>query len=115
VLAGSAAYALGEAMGWPVGLGQRPGRAKGFYLAIALGTLLGGALNFTPIDPFIALYWAAIINGVISVPVIGVMLAMGRNPKAMGKLTLRGPLWVTGLVTMLVMAAAVVAMVVTAI
>jgi NRAMP (natural resistance-associated macrophage protein)-like metal ion transporter len=96
VLAGSAAYALGEAMNWPVGLDRQPSKAKGFYVAIALGTLLGGALNFTPIDPITALYWAAIINGVISVPVIAIMLLMCRNREVMGPLTLRGPLWLIG-------------------
>src|SRR4029434_691282 len=103
VLAGSAAYALGEAMNWPVGLDRQPRKAKGFYVAIALGTLLGGALNFTPIDPITALYWAAIINGVISVPVIAIMLLMCRNRKVMGQLTLRGPLWLIGWFALAVM------------
>jgi Mn2+/Fe2+ NRAMP family transporter len=64
VLAGSAAYALGETLHWRVGLAQRPGRAPAFYVTIAAATLVGAALNFTPLDPVKALIWSAIINGV---------------------------------------------------
>jgi NRAMP (natural resistance-associated macrophage protein)-like metal ion transporter len=73
VLAGSAAYAVGELLSWPVGLNRRPARARSFYTAVALATLLGCALNFSPINPIRALYWSAVLNGVVAVPV---MLAM---------------------------------------
>jgi len=63
VLAGSSAYALGETFGWHVGLARRPRRAKAFYGAIAVATLLGAGLNFSPIDPIKALFWSAVING----------------------------------------------------
>ena len=59
VLAGSAAYALGETLHWVVGLTQRPGRAPAFYMTIAAATLVGAALNFTPLDPVKALIWSA--------------------------------------------------------
>ena len=64
VLAGSAAYALGETLHWRVGLAQRPARAPAFYVTIAAATLVGAALNFTPLDPVKALIWSAMINGV---------------------------------------------------
>jgi Mn2+/Fe2+ NRAMP family transporter len=69
VLAGSAAYALGETLHWRVGLAQRPGRAPAFYVTIAAATLVGAALNFTALDPVKALIWSAIINGVAAVPI----------------------------------------------
>ena len=59
VLAGSAAYALGETLRWRVGLAQRPGRAPAFYVTIAAATLVGAALNFTSLDPVKALIWSA--------------------------------------------------------
>jgi NRAMP (natural resistance-associated macrophage protein)-like metal ion transporter len=68
VLAASAAYALGETLGWRVGLAQRPGRARAFYVTIAASTLVGAGLNFTPLDPIKALIWSATINGVAAVP-----------------------------------------------
>src|SRR5471032_1437460 len=64
VLAGSAAYAVGEALKWRVGLAHLPGRAPAFYGTIALATLAGAAVNFTPLDPIKALFWSAVINGV---------------------------------------------------
>src|SRR5947208_455310 len=66
VLAGSAAYALGEVVGWHVGLGRKASRAKAFYLTIAVATAFGAVLNFTPIDPIKALFWSAVINGVVA-------------------------------------------------
>src|SRR5271154_6306274 len=67
VLAGSSAYALGEICGWHVGLARKPRRAKAFYGAIAVATVIGVVLNFSPIDPIKALFWSAVINGVVSV------------------------------------------------
>ena len=68
MLAGSAAYAVGESMAWRVGLARKPTKAKKFYAAIAMATLLGVLLNFSPINPIKALYWSAVINGVAAVP-----------------------------------------------
>jgi hypothetical protein len=76
VLAGSAAYALGETLHWRVGLAQRPGRAPAFYITIAAATLVGAALNFTPLDPVKALIWSAIINGVAAVPTMAMIMLM---------------------------------------
>lgn len=88
VLAGSAAYAVGEALRWPVGLNRKPLEARGFYGVIVVATLLGAALNFTPIDPIKALYWSAILNGLTAGPVMIVMLLMASNPRVMGQFTL---------------------------
>jgi NRAMP (natural resistance-associated macrophage protein)-like metal ion transporter len=114
VLAGSAAYALGEARKWPVGLGRQPMKAKAFYAAIAVATTIGAAVNFSPINPIKALYWSAIINGVVAVPVMAMMMLMTANPKVMGKFTITGPLWAIGWAATVVMAAAVVGMALTA-
>jgi Mn2+/Fe2+ NRAMP family transporter len=85
VLAGSAAYAIGEARGWPVGLGRKPERAKAFYATLTIATMVGIALNFSPINPIKALYWSAVINGIVAVPVMITMMHMTANPKVMGK------------------------------
>ena len=70
VLAGSAAYAIGEALKWPTGLGRAPREAKAFYAVIAFAVAAGALMNFTPIDPIRALFWSAVINGVAAVPVM---------------------------------------------
>jgi NRAMP (natural resistance-associated macrophage protein)-like metal ion transporter len=90
VLAGSAAYALAEALKWPIGLERKPENAKGFYGTLGAATLLGVALNFTSIDPIKALFWSAVVNGVAAVPIMVVMMLMTANPKVTG--TLRLPL-----------------------
>lgn len=110
VLAGSAAYALGEALHRPVGLARRPSKAKTFYGAIVAATLLGAAINLTPINPIKALYWAAVINGVVSVPVMAMMMLMAARRDIMGKFRVRGPLKWLGWLTTVLMAAMVVAM-----
>ena len=110
VLAGSAAYAVGEAFGWHVGLARKPGRAKEFYAMIAGATVVGAALNFTPIDPIKALFWSAVINGVVAVPVMTMMMLLASRKAVMGRFTLTGPLKVVGWVATLVMAAAAVGM-----
>ncbi len=76
VLAGSAAYALGEAFGWHVGLSRILGRAKGFYAIIGLAMALGAGLNFSTIDPVKALFWSAVINGVVAVPSMVMMMRL---------------------------------------
>jgi NRAMP (natural resistance-associated macrophage protein)-like metal ion transporter len=88
VLAGSAAYALGEAFGWHVGLSRSPERAKVFYATIVAAFLIGAGLNFTPIDPVKALFWSAVINGVVAVPVMFMMMHLASRPAAMGRFIL---------------------------
>ena len=88
VLAGSAAYAVGEALHWRVGLAQRPGRARAFYGTIAAATFVGAALNFTPLDPIKALFWSAVINGVAAVPIMVMIMLMASRRQVMGQFTL---------------------------
>ncbi|MBK6801944.1 divalent metal cation transporter [Novosphingobium sp.] len=88
ILAGSAAYAVSETFGWTEGLDRKPREAKAFYGVIALATLGGVALNFLAIDPMKALYWAAVVNGLLAPPLMVVTMLVARNPKVMGKLTI---------------------------
>jgi NRAMP (natural resistance-associated macrophage protein)-like metal ion transporter len=108
VLAGSSAYALGETFGWHVGLARKPYRAKAFYGAIAFATLLGVLLNFSPIDPIKALFWSAVINGVVAVPVMALMMHLSSHRPAMGEFRLHAGLKVVGWLATAVMAAAAV-------
>jgi Mn2+/Fe2+ NRAMP family transporter len=110
VLAGSAAYAVSEAMRWPIGHGLQPAEAKGFYGIITLATVLGIALDFTPIDPIKALYWAAILNGVVAVPIMAVMMRMAVRPDIMGTFVITRRLRRLGWLATGIMALAVVAM-----
>lgn len=113
VLAGSAAYALGEALQWPVGLARRPMQAKAFYATIAAATLVGMLLDFTPIDPIKALFWTAVINGVVAVPVMAIMMLLSQRGEVMGGFVVRGPLKWLGWFATVLMGAAAVAMAVT--
>ena len=110
VLAGSAAYAMAGAFKWSSSLALEPMRAKGFYSIIATSTLIGVALCFTAIDPIKALYWSAVINGVISVPIMVLMLLMASRTEIMGKFTLNPALKLMGWLCAVVMAVAVIAM-----
>ncbi|MEI8118501.1 MAG: divalent metal cation transporter [Methylophilaceae bacterium] len=110
VLAGSAAYAMAGAFKWSSSLALEPMRAKGFYSIIATSTLIGVALCFTAIDPIKALYWSAVINGVISVPIMALMLLMASRPEIMGKFTLNPALKLMGWLCSGVMTVAVIAM-----
>jgi Mn2+/Fe2+ NRAMP family transporter len=110
VLAGSAAYAIAGAFEWSSSLELEPMRAKGFYSIIATSTLIGVALCFTAIDPIKALYWSAVINGVISVPIMALMLLMANRADIMGEFTLTPPLKLMGWLCAWVMAVAVIAM-----
>lgn len=113
VLAGSAAYAVTESFRWPNGLNLTVLEAREFYAIISLATIGGVLLNLTPVDPIKALFWAALINGVISVPIMAVMMILARNPRVMGRFTLSRRHTVTGWLGVTVMLIAVVAMLVT--
>lgn len=108
VLAGSAAYAVTEMMGRGGSLASKPMRAKFFYGVIAATTLAGVLTNAVGIDPAKALYWAAVVNGVLAAPLMAVMMLIVRNTKAMGELVLsrRSTVWGWGATA--VMAAATV-------
>jgi NRAMP (natural resistance-associated macrophage protein)-like metal ion transporter len=107
VLAGSCAYALGEALGWSTGLARLPLDAKAFYGVIALSTLIGTGINFVGIDPIKALFWSAVLNGIIAVPLMVVIMIMAMQPKVMGRFTLSRPLWAMGWLCTVTMAVAV--------
>jgi NRAMP (natural resistance-associated macrophage protein)-like metal ion transporter len=113
VLAGSSAYALGETLGWNVGLAKKPHRAKAFYSTIAVATLVGVVLNFTSIDPIKALFWSAVINGVVAVPVMAMMMHLSGKRAAMGDFQLPVGLKIMGWLATAVMAAAAVGLVAT--
>jgi NRAMP (natural resistance-associated macrophage protein)-like metal ion transporter len=113
VLAGSAAYAVGETFGWHVGLARSLTRAPGFYAVIAVATLAGGAMNFTRIDPIKALFWSAVVNGVVAVPVMVMMMRLSSNPDVMGRFCLPLSLKLIGWIATVVMAVAAVGMFVT--
>ncbi len=104
VLAGSAAYAVSEVFRWREGLDLRLRDAKAFYAVIAVTTLSGAALNFTSIDPIKALYWSAVVNGILAAPLMAVMMVISMNPRVMGRLTLPRPLLVVGWLATIVMA-----------
>jgi Mn2+/Fe2+ NRAMP family transporter len=113
VLAGSCAYALGEAFSWPTGLDRLPLDARGFYATIAVSTLIGMGFNFVHIDPIKALFWCAVLNGVVAVPLMAVIMVMAMQPKVMGAFTLPRPLWAMGWLCTGVMAVAVAIMFIT--
>lgn len=114
VLAGSAAYAVGEAARWKVGLSREPSEAKAFYTTVGLATVVGMLLNFTPIPPMKALFWSAVINGVVAVPVMVILMLIGSNQKVMKQFVIGKGLSVLGWASCLAMSAAVVGMAVTA-
>jgi NRAMP (natural resistance-associated macrophage protein)-like metal ion transporter len=90
VLAGSAAYAIGETFHWRVGLSRNPAKAVPFYAVLAAATLIGAGITLTPLNPIKALYWSAVINGVVAVPVMIVMMFIASDAKTMGKFTVGG-------------------------
>jgi NRAMP (natural resistance-associated macrophage protein)-like metal ion transporter len=87
VLAGSAAYGLAEAFQWTASLEKKPRQAVRFYATIGVSTLIGLSLTFLHVNPMKALYWSAVLNGVVAVPVMTIMMILTRNPKIMGKFT----------------------------
>jgi len=106
ILAGSSAYAVSELMGWPEGLQKKPTRAGRFYGVIALGMLIGLALNLLRINPVRALYWSALVNGLVAVPVLVFVMRMAGDRRVVGKFLLPRGLRILGWITTLSMAAA---------
>ena len=115
VLAGSAAYARGEARRWPTGYSRRWNEAKAFYGTVGLATLVGMAMNFTGIDPIKALFWSAVINGVTAVPVMAIIMLFSTRQDVMGRFAVAGVLKWLGWVSTGVMALASCAMVAAAV
>ena len=113
VLAGSAAYAVAETLGWPSGLARLPYQAKSFYGAIAAATLIGVGIDLVGLDPIKALFWSAVLNGVVAVPLMVMMMVMTARRAVMGDFVLPPALSLLGWASTLVMAAVVAAMFVT--
>jgi NRAMP (natural resistance-associated macrophage protein)-like metal ion transporter len=114
VLAGSAAYAVGETLRWNSSLESKPSKARGFYAVIAIATLAGTAMNFVHVNPIKALFWTAVINGVIAVPMLAAVMLVAGRQRAMGRFAISGRLRAMGWLTTGVMAACVAAMIATA-
>jgi len=112
VLAGSAAYAVGEACRWPVGLSRKPKDAAAFYGVLTLSTVVGILIMLAGFDPIKALYWSAVINGVVAVPVMVVMMLITARESIMGKFVIRGVLRALGWAATAAMALCVLGMVV---
>ncbi|MEP7056273.1 MAG: divalent metal cation transporter [Caldimonas sp.] len=107
VLAGSAAYAVSELFGWKAGLSHGFREARGFYLIIIAATGIGTAMGAVEVDPIKALVWSAIVNGVISVPIMVVLMMIGQSRRLMGKFTISNRHRFFGWSATLVMGAAV--------
>jgi NRAMP (natural resistance-associated macrophage protein)-like metal ion transporter len=103
VLAGSAAYAIGETLGWPTGLERKPHEAKAFYGVLALATALGLGMILLHFDPIRALFWSAVINGVLAGPLMIVILVMSADRGVMGRFTVPRGLRVMGWLAAIVM------------
>ncbi|PMS33804.1 NRAMP family divalent metal transporter [Paraburkholderia rhynchosiae] len=110
VLAGSAAYAMAGTFNWRNSLALKPQLARRFYGIIVVSTMIGLLISFTPIDPVKALYWSAVINGVVSVPIMTLIMFMATNREVMGKFVLSMRLRIIGWTATGAMCAAAVAM-----
>jgi Mn2+/Fe2+ NRAMP family transporter len=112
VLAGSAAYAIGELRGWRIGLEEKPRNAKAFYGVITLAMVLGLFMLFLPIDPIKALFWSAVLNGVIAVPLMVATMIVASSRKHLGRFAAPAGLKLMGWLATGMMALAATAMVV---
>ncbi len=103
VLAGSAAYALSEAMNWKWGLESKATDARGFYGVIVVSVLAGLVIQYSPISPMKALFWSAVINGIVAVPLMIVIIILASNKSVMGDFTASRPIIILGWITVAVM------------
>lgn len=110
VLAGASAYAVGECRAWKCGLAHKPWEAPGFYGVIVVATLLGVGIDWSPVDPMKALFWSAVINGVVAVPMMAAMMAIASRRTQMGPFVISMTTRVLGWAATVVMGVAAVAM-----
>jgi Mn2+/Fe2+ NRAMP family transporter len=108
VLAGSGAYALSEAMGWRSGLGLKATDARGFYTVIAISVLAGLGIQYLPISPMKALFWSAVINGIVAVPLMVIVILLVSKKSVMGKFIAGKSTLVLGWIATAIMSAAAV-------
>jgi len=113
ILAGSVAYAVGEVRGWPTGLERAPREAAWFYAVIGVAILLGVAVDLSPLDPIKARFWSAVVNGVITVPIMAALMIVASRRALMGQFVATPAQRILGWTTTAVMAAAAVAMLLT--
>lgn len=113
VFAGTASYAVCETFRWNSGLDRKLKAARAFYGVIAGATILGVVIAFSPIPPMKALYWSAVVNGVLAAPLMAVMVLIASNPRIMGRLTISWHLKWVGWLAAAAMAAAAVGLFVT--
>jgi Mn2+/Fe2+ NRAMP family transporter len=106
VLAGASAYGVAEAFGWREGLARPLFQARGFYGVIALSTLVGMALNLFGVNPIQALVYAALLNGLVAVPLLGLILLVANNRRVMGEHTNRWLSNLMGVITLVALAVA---------
>ena len=111
VLAGSAAYGVGEAFaGRPASTARRWTRRRSTGRSLR-PRARASLLNFTPIDPIAALFWSAVVNGVIAVPIMALMMLMAANPRVMGPFAIGRTLKIFGWLSTGAMALAAVGMI----
>jgi Mn2+/Fe2+ NRAMP family transporter len=110
VLAGSGAYALSEAMNWNWGLERKATDARGFYGVITVSVLAGLVIQYSPISPMKALFWSAVINGIVAVPLMAVIILLVSKKSVMGAFTASRPLIFLGWIATVVMGAAAIRM-----
>ena len=113
VLAGATAYAIGDALGREVGLEHTPRQARTFYSVIAASILVGIGIDFSPFDPVKALFWSAVLNGILVVPLIAVVMWLASSRRVMGRYVIGWRLKLFGWAAFAVMAAAAIAMIAT--
>ncbi|HVM78432.1 MAG TPA: divalent metal cation transporter [Stellaceae bacterium] len=110
VLAGSGAYALCEAMGWKWGLERKAADARGFYGVIAVSVFAALFIQYSPINPMKALFWSAVINGVVAVPLMAVIIVLATRKSVMGEFTMSWPVVALAWIATAVMGAAALSM-----
>ena len=110
VLAGSAGYALSEAMGWKWGLERKVRDAQGFYAVIIISVLCALGIQYSPISPMKALFWSAVINGVVAVPLMAVIIILASKKSVMGDFTASRPIVILAWVATGIMAVAALGM-----
>lgn len=110
VLTGSAAYAVAETFGWRSGLDEKPRHAKKFYGVIAASTLVGVGIDFLGINPITALFWTAVINGVVAPPLLVVVMLIANNKKVVGDRVNGRATNIIGWLSAIIMFAAAIAM-----
>jgi len=113
VLTGSSAYAVAETFGWRYGLNTKPRQARQFYTVIAISTLIGTLTNFVGINPISALFWTAVINGLLSPPLLVIIMLISNNKKVMGNAVNGQFTNIVGWATTLIMFAAAIGMLAT--